>query len=111
MYLNDWMPVHMKRLVVDVLQKKGVKLKDVEVAILIVALLEDINDTHNTPAELLYCLLKSKCKSLIAHDPYVKNYENLEIVSDLGIVINGRDYIIVETRHREYLQLKPENPK
>jgi len=110
-HLNDSMPLHMKQLAVEALKEKGVKLKDAKIAILGVAFLENSDDTRNTPAEPLYNSLKSECKSLIAHDPYVKEYEDMKITSDLDEVIKGRDCIMIATRHREYLQLKPEEVK
>jgi UDP-N-acetyl-D-mannosaminuronic acid dehydrogenase len=110
-YLNDSMPLHMKQLAVEALREKGVKLKDAKIAILGVAFLENSDDIRNTPAEPLYNLLKTECKSLIAHDPYVKEYEDMKITSNLDDVIKGKDCIMVATRHREYLQLKPEEVK
>jgi UDP-N-acetyl-D-mannosaminuronic acid dehydrogenase len=110
-HLNDSMPIHMKQLTEETLKEKGVELKDAKIAILGVAFLENSDDTRNTPTEPLYNALKGECKSLIAHDPYVKEYEDMKITSDIGEAIKGRDCIIVTTRHKEYLKLEPEKLK
>ena len=106
--LNDYMPSHMKDLAESTLGEKGIKLEDAKVTILGVAFLEDSDDTRNTPAEPLYALLKGKVKDIIAHDPYVKELEDLKITSDLEKAIEGRDCLIIVTRHQEYLELGPE---
>jgi UDP-N-acetyl-D-mannosaminuronic acid dehydrogenase len=110
-HLNDSMPLHMKRLTEEALEEKGVKLRDAKIAILGVAFLENSDDTRNTPAEPLYDALKTECKSLIAHDPHVNEYYDMKITSDIGEAVKGRDCVIVATRHREYLPLKPEQLK
>ena len=109
--LNDSMPMHMKQLTEDVLHEKGIKLKDAKLTILGVAFLENSDDTRNSPTEPLYNILKTQCKDLIAHDPYVKEYEGMKITGDLEDAIRGSDCVIVATRHREYLQLKPGDMK
>lgn len=110
-YLNDSMPEHMVQLTKEALAEKGVSLKDAKIAILGVAFLENSDDTRNTPTESLYNALKKECKSLIAHDPYVKEYEGMKITSDIGDAIKGRDCLIVATRHREYQKLTPKEVK
>ena len=71
------------------------------------AFLPNSDDTRNTPTYSLYNLLKVLCAEVIAHDPYVKEYENLEISNDLEATINGSDAIVLVTRHEEYKELSP----
>lgn len=106
-YLNDSMPTHMLKLTEEALVEKGVKLKDAKVTILGVAFLENSDDTRNTPAEPLYKALVGKCANLLAHDPYVKEFEEMQITNDIEKAIEGRDCLIVVTRHKEYYSLKP----
>jgi len=106
-YLNDYMPTHMQELTGDALKEKGIKLKDAKITILGVAFLENSDDTRNTSAEPLYNSLKEKCKCLIAHDPYVKEYESMNITTNIENAVKDSDCIILMTRHREYTQLKP----
>ena len=48
------------------------------------------------------------CAEVIAHDPYVKEFEDLHITNDLDKAIEGSDCLIVVTRHKQYLSLKPD---
>jgi UDP-N-acetyl-D-mannosaminuronic acid dehydrogenase len=109
--LNDSMPNHMEQLAKEALSEKSLKIKDAKITILGVAFLENSDDTRNTPAEPLYNLLKDKCRGIIAHDPYVKEYDDMIITNNLDEAIKDSDCIIVTTRHREYLQLKPQKIK
>ncbi len=106
-YLNDSMPQHMKRLTEEALAEKGLKLKDAKITILGVAFLENSDDTRNTPAEPLYKALVGNCSEVIAHDPYVKEFEEMCITNNLKKAIEGSDCLIVVTRHKEYQVLKP----
>ncbi|MCX6656197.1 MAG: nucleotide sugar dehydrogenase [Candidatus Bathyarchaeota archaeon] len=106
-YLNDNMPSHMKELTEEALKEKSLRLRDAKLTLLGVAFIENSDDTRNTPAESLYKLLEGQCHSIIAHDPYVKEYETLKIIQNLNEAINDRDCLIVVTRHKEYLSLKP----
>jgi UDP-N-acetyl-D-mannosaminuronic acid dehydrogenase len=106
--INDSMPKHMEELTVEALKEKHLKLNDVKIVILGVAFLENSDDTRNTPTEPLYNSLKGRCKDIIVHDPYVKEYEGIKTTSNLEEAIKDRDCLILVTRHREYLSLKPE---
>jgi UDP-N-acetyl-D-mannosaminuronic acid dehydrogenase len=107
-YLNDSMPMHMKQLTEEALNEKGLKLMEARIIMLGVAFIENSDDTRNTPAEPLYKSLKDNCADIIAHDTYVKEYKNMRITNDLDNAIEGRDCLIVVTRHKEYQTLKPE---
>ena len=106
-YLNDNMPAHMKELIEEALKEKSLRLRDAKLTLLGVAFLENSDDTRNTPAEPLYRLLEGQCKDIIAHDPYVKEYETMKITQNLSKAVNDSDCLIVVTRHKEYLSIKP----
>ena len=106
--INDLMPKHMEELTEEALKEKGLKLSSVKIVILGIAFLENSDDTRNTPTEPLYNSLKSRCKDIIVHDPYVKEYEDIKITANLEEAIKDRDCLILVTRHREYFFLKPE---
>jgi|TARA_B100001971_G_C18264084_1_gene590057 UDP-N-acetyl-D-mannosaminuronic acid dehydrogenase len=105
--INNSMPSHMVELIKEALSKKGINIEDAKVTLLGVAFLPNSDDTRNTPTYSLYNLLKVLCAEVIAHDPYVKEYENLEISNDLEATINGSDAIVLVTRHEEYKELSP----
>ena len=109
--LNDSMPSHMKELTIEALTEKGIKLRDAYLTILGLAFLENSDDPRNTPAEPLYNYLKNNCRELIVHDPYIKEYGGINLTNRIKGAVKGSDCLIIVTRHREYLSLKPEQLK
>lgn len=107
--INDSMPEHMKELVIEALNEKGVSLSKASIAILGLAFIENSDDVRNTPAEPLYKMLKNSCKDLVVHDPYVKKYKGIKLTNNLEEAIRGKDCLAIVTRHKEYLELKPED--
>jgi len=106
--INDSMPNHMMTLIGGALNEKGLKLEDAKVAILGVAFLPNSEDTRNTPAYPLYKLLKKRCAEVRLHDPYVKDYGDMEIENELETTVRGSDVIALVTRHDEYRELSLE---
>jgi UDP-N-acetyl-D-mannosaminuronic acid dehydrogenase len=105
--INDSMPQHMKNLIQEALEEKGVKLQDARICILGLAYLEDSDDTRNTPTLPLYNLLKEACKEVVVHDPYVQKFEGVAITNELETAIKSKNCIVVMTRHKEYFDIKP----
>ncbi len=105
--LNDSMPAHMRELAVEALAEKGVSLRAAKIAILGFAFLENSDDPRNTPALPLYKSLINECRSLVVHDPYVKEYESVKLTNDLEEAVRDMDCIILVTRHKLYSNLTP----
>ncbi len=107
-FLNDSMPKHMKKLLIEALNTRQKKLRDSRVTILGLAFLENSDDTRDTPTEPLYCSLKDECTDLTIHDPYVSEYEDFKVTRNLNEAITGADCLVIVTRHDEYRKLTPE---
>jgi len=103
--INDSMPSHMVELIEEALAEKGVELKEAKVTILGVAFLPNSDDTRNTPSYPLYGLLKEQCAEIRVHDPYVKEYEEMDILNDLETAVEGSDVIALVNRHDEYKRM------
>ncbi|MEE8355411.1 MAG: nucleotide sugar dehydrogenase [Candidatus Bathyarchaeia archaeon] len=106
--INDSMPGHMVELIGDALGEQNLEMGDAEITILGVAFLPNSEDTRNTPAYPLYRLLKERCAKVRVHDPYVKEFEGMEIGDDLEAAVKGSDAIALVTRHDEYRDLQLE---
>ncbi|MGD2142599.1 MAG: nucleotide sugar dehydrogenase, partial [Candidatus Bathyarchaeota archaeon] len=104
---NDYMPLHMRELIEGALGELGRGLKGARITILGFAFLENSDDTRNTPALQLYNLLKEEGSDVVVHDPYVRDYEGIEIINDLNEALRDSDGIAVVTRHEEYKKLTP----
>ncbi|GAG31811.1 unnamed protein product, partial [marine sediment metagenome] len=93
--MNDYMPLHMKELLVEALDERGIELGNAKVCILGLAFLEDSDDTRNTPTVPLYNLLKNECHDVVIHDPHVKEFEGAPLVNDLEAAVKGKDCVLV----------------
>jgi UDP-N-acetyl-D-mannosaminuronic acid dehydrogenase len=109
--LNDFMPAHVKELLIEGLKEVDVDLLDAQVCILGYAFLENSDDTRNTPSKTLYDLLKEECTDVVVHDPYVEEEEGVALTSDLEDALEGKNAVILVTKHREYDSLTPEKLK
>lgn len=103
---NDYMPLHMKKLIEEALEEQNKQLNEARICILGFAFLEDSDDTRNTPALTLYNILKPICREVTVHDPYVAAYEGVTLTTDLEEAVKDRDCVAIVTRHREYLDIK-----
>jgi UDP-N-acetyl-D-mannosaminuronic acid dehydrogenase len=102
---NDYMPHHMKTLLLDALAERKLRPENTNAVILGFAFLENSDDERNTPTMPLYHLLEKDLNELIIHDPHIKQYENYPITTDLDKVLKNKDAVILVTKHREYYEL------
>ena len=103
--MNDSIPKHMRDLVEDTLCEKGMNPQDARVCILGFASLDNSDGTRNTLALPLYNLLKSVCKEVTVHDPYVKEYEGITLTRNLEEALRNKDCAVIATRHKEYVNI------
>jgi UDP-N-acetyl-D-mannosaminuronic acid dehydrogenase len=103
--INDSMPSHMVTLIGEALNEKKLEMEDAKITILGVAFLPNSDDTRNTPTYPLYKLLKERCADVMVHDPYVEEYEGMEVRNDLEATVQGSDAIVLVTRHDEYKEI------
>ncbi len=103
--MNDHMPVHMVELTEDAFREANRPLQGARAAVLGVAFLENSDDIRNTPATPIIRGLREKGAAVVAHDPWVRDYEEAELAKELAEAVTGADCIVVVTRHDEYLSL------
>lgn len=103
--INDSMPAHVVELAAEAMREAGLKKgKDVCIAIFGLAFLDNAGDTRNSPAVTVVKLLRGKYR-LLGHDPYVQQFEEIEIERDLDKALRSADCAIFLTKHKEYTQL------
>ncbi len=100
--LNDSMPAHTVSLLEEAFDGKGIDIRKSKVALLGVAFLQDSDDTRNTPSYPMYSELAGKGARVAVHDPYVEEYEDMPIQTDLDKVLEGADAVIIATLHSQY---------
>jgi UDP-N-acetyl-D-mannosaminuronic acid dehydrogenase len=103
--VNDYMPTHMTTLIESSLQENNLKLGDARIAILGYAFLENSDDTRNTPAYPLYKDLEQRCSEVVVHDPHVRQEEGINLTPHLAKALEGKDCVVVVTKHREYYDI------
>ena len=105
--INDGMPLHVFRMVEELLQESGIELTKAKVAVLGVAYLEDSDDTRNTPAAPLVHELSARGVQVVCHDPHVRPHEftEAEVIKNLDEALKDADAAILITAHREYREM------
>ena len=107
--VNDGMPMHMADLAMEELAKVGVAASEARVVVLGYAFLENSDDTRNTPADaLIKTLEKRGVRSIVVHDPFVREEELPGIERDVRKALDGADCACLVTAHSEYAALDPD---
>ncbi|MCI0480306.1 MAG: nucleotide sugar dehydrogenase [Candidatus Dadabacteria bacterium] len=100
--INESMPHHLVDLLADCLRERGKDFRDAKVVILGVAYLENSDDTRNTPAYDVAARLTAHGAEVIAHDPYVREFPEVELTKDLEGAATGADALLIVTKHKDY---------
>jgi UDP-N-acetyl-D-mannosaminuronic acid dehydrogenase len=103
--INDSMPHHMVELIESALSEAQLKTQDAVITVLGVAYLADSDDTRNSPAQPIINELKNKGAKVKVHDPFVKDFEELEISNNLDETLEDSDCLVLVTAHSAYKAL------
>jgi UDP-N-acetyl-D-mannosaminuronate dehydrogenase len=132
--INDTRSLRVAQLVRDALRNMGKIVAASKIAVLGASYREDVGDTRYSGSEIILRKLTEMGGNVVAHDPYVKhwwelekqatypapghsmakffrNQENLNeirVQKDLKETLNGADAVVLAVRHDEYLKLTPE---
>ncbi len=99
--INDLMPLHSYKLIEELF---GNELNGKRFLILGVSYLPDVGDTRSTPVELVYKMLLNSGVKITTHDPYVRNWKELNVrtSSDKQIFSEIFDAVFIGTPHMKY---------
>ncbi|MBI4296475.1 MAG: nucleotide sugar dehydrogenase [Chloroflexi bacterium] len=132
--INDTRALRAVQLTREALRDMGQPVSSAEVLVLGASYKEDVGDTRNSGAEMIVRGLAELGVEIRVHDPYVDNWaefespednsnsghgrepffknqeklRDLQITRDLKAALNGVDAIIFTVRHRQYLNLDPD---
>ena len=132
--INDTRSLHVAQLVRDALRNMGKIVAASRIAILGASYREDVGDTRYSGSEIIVRKLTEMGGDVVAHDPYVKhwwelekqdtypapghsmarffrNQENLNeirVQNNLQDTLHGADAVVLAVRHQEYMELNPE---
>ncbi len=108
-HVNDSMPVHVAELAERAIAEAGLKKgKGTCVALFGLSFLENSGDTRNSPSSVVLERLKEKY-TLIGHDPYVKEFEGIRIMTDIEAMLKKADCAVFMTKHSAYMDLPLEH--
>lgn len=108
--INDGMPKHTVRRLIEKAEKYGLAEKDLKVAVLGVAYKENVDDARETPAKHVCEILEKKKIGFRVTDPHVENFDyKLENVEK---VLAWANCVLVITNHDAYQKIQyPQNIK
>src|SRR5262249_8065628 len=132
--INDTRSLHVAQLARDALRNMGKVVAGSRLVLLGAAYREDVGDTRYSGSELIVRKLAEMGGDMAVHDPYVlrwwefeeqetyprtgyswsrffRNQEGLKALRmqhDLGKALQRADAVILAVRHKEYLDLRPE---
>lgn len=132
--INDTRALRAARMTRDALRNMGKIVPNSKIAVLGISYREDVGDTRYSGSEIIVRKLTEMGGSVVAHDPYVKhwweiekqdtypapglswarffrNQESLadwEVHQDLSGALAGADAVVLAVRHKAYLDLTPE---
>ncbi len=133
--INDTRAIHVAELVRDALRNMGKIVAASKIALLGVSYREDVGDTRYSGSELIVRKLTEMGGDVVAHDPYVKHWWEIEkqdtypapghswarffrnqeglsetrMQPDIAHALKGVDAVVLAVRHHAYLNLSPEN--
>lgn len=102
--INERMPAYTVRLLEDVFQERGMRLRGSTVALLGLTYKKDIPDLRESPALMIRKILEEKGAIVQAHDPYVLRAGDSRTLTD---ALTGASAAIVATDHTLFRTLSP----
>ncbi|MBW2016646.1 MAG: nucleotide sugar dehydrogenase [Deltaproteobacteria bacterium] len=132
--INDTRGLHAAQLVRDALRNMGMIPAASQVTVLGASYREDVGDTRYSGSEIIVRKLTEMGAEVRAHDPYVEHWWELEkqdtypavgaswsrffrnqdhlkdfrMTRDLEEALRGADAVVLAVRHKEYLDLDPD---
>ena len=132
--INDSRGLRATQLVRDALRNMGKIVAACKIAVLGASYRQDVGDTRYSGSEVIVRKLTEMGADVVAHDPYVSHWWELEkqstypspghsmarffrnqeklsemqMMKSLSEAVNGADALVFAVRHREYLDLNPD---
>ncbi|MEK0367927.1 MAG: nucleotide sugar dehydrogenase, partial [Nitrosopumilus sp.] len=101
--INDFMPLHVSKLVTNALESQGKSLNDSTVLILGTAYKGNVSDTRFSPSKQVIKDLQQKQCNVLVYEPLTIETFGAEKINNLDrTVIENCDVIVVMTDHNEF---------
>jgi nucleotide sugar dehydrogenase len=132
--INDTRALHAAQLVRDALRNMGRIVAASQITLLGVSYREGVSDTRYSGSEIIVRKLTEMGAEIKAHDPYVRHWweiekqetypaagtswsqffrnqeqlEDFRMIPDLAEALNGSEAVVLAVRHKDYLELDPD---
>ena len=132
--INDTRALHAAQLVRDALRNMGRIVAASQITLLGVSYREGVSDTRYSGSEIIVRKLTEMGAEIKAHDPYVRHWweiekqdsypaagtswsqffrnqeqlEDFRMIPDLAEALNGSEAVVLAVRHKNYLELDPD---
>jgi len=103
--LNDYMPDHTARLVVEALEKAGKDIEKSKIAVLGVAYKGEVGDARDSPAERIVGKLAELGAEVVTYDPYCQESFGARKTKDVLEAVTGADCLVLVTSHKMFHEL------
>lgn len=104
--INDNMPGHVVRMILDALKNKQKTIQNSKIVVMGVTYKANISDTRNSPSKEIISQLLEKEADVFVYDPKTNETFSATPVTDVFDSINNSDVIIFVTDHDEFKILK-----
>ena len=100
--INDNMPEHVLKLVVDALNEQERSVKNSKIVILGCSYKENVGDPRESPTRLLVEGLKYKKANVTIIDPYIDEFEGYNVKKDIYNSLKDADAMVLMTAHDDF---------
>ena len=99
------MPYHTINLVIKALKDNAIPIEFARIAILGTAYKGGVDDTRESPAELIIRELLAKGVTVVAYDPYTKETFGAKRSTSIEETVKDADVLVIVTDHPEFKKL------
>jgi UDP-N-acetyl-D-mannosaminuronic acid dehydrogenase len=103
--INDYMPKHTVKIIIESLKENGLKPNTAKVAVLGVAYKGGVNDVRGSPARTIVNELIKEGITVVVFDPYAKETFNAIKASSIEDAVRDADALVIVTDHPEFKEL------
>jgi UDP-N-acetyl-D-mannosaminuronic acid dehydrogenase len=101
--INDFMPLHVSKLVTNALESQGKSLDDTTILILGTAYKGNVSDTRFSPSKQIIQVLQQKQCRVLVYDPLTIETFGAEKIDNLDItIIENCDALVVVADHNQF---------
>jgi len=109
--INDYMPKHIVKLILQALKNTGKGIRSSRIAVLGTAYKGGVDDSRYSPAEPIIHELKRLGAKIATYDPYCNESFEAKKANSLHEAVKGADCLIIITDHAEFRNLNLEEIK